>query len=276
MVGIGILLCTVLLAQEAPPRPAFDVASVKPAASDGRGLALQKMEELMASMGPRTVAPRGNTVTIRSRSLLGLIASAYSVKMDEVAGPPWMAEEFFDVDARMPDGATLDSANLMLQSLLEERFGLKVHREGKEVSGYDLVVAKGGPKLKQAEEVKPPDDGMTPEERMKAKLPDLMKQMQARAKSMPAHPGMSSRTMDSATSAQVASAIAAAVKNPVSDRTGLTGKYQVVLETWDDSPDEPARTIFDAVADLGLKLTARKVTVDTLVVDHANRKPTEN
>jgi uncharacterized protein (TIGR03435 family) len=61
----------------------------------------------------------------------------------------------------------------------------------------------------------------------------------------------------------------------VVDETGLTGKYAVTIETW-KNPDVPGGTIFDAVEKLGLKLEARKVTVETVVVDQVSKTPTAN
>ena len=55
-----------------------------------------------------------------------------------------MASEFYDIAAKVPDGATMEQVRIMLQRLLAERFGLVVHRETRQLPGFRLVVAKGG------------------------------------------------------------------------------------------------------------------------------------
>jgi uncharacterized protein (TIGR03435 family) len=63
---------------------------------------------------------------------------------------PWMSTELYDIEARVPAGATKAQIRIMLQHLLADRFGLMVHRETRQLPGYRLVVTKGGPKLNQS------------------------------------------------------------------------------------------------------------------------------
>ena len=89
-------------------------------------------------------------------SLRDLIRQAYDVKDYQVVAPDWMNSARFDVQAKLPPDTTQRSDNaLMMQALLAERFGLKVHKESKEVPVYSLVVGKNGPKLKKAEDAPP-------------------------------------------------------------------------------------------------------------------------
>jgi len=62
---------------------------------------------------------------------------------------------------------------------------------------------------------------------------------------------------------------------PVVDKTGLTGKYSVFVETWKNAV-VPGGAVFDAVEKLGLKLEPRKLTVETVVVDQVSKTPTAN
>jgi uncharacterized protein (TIGR03435 family) len=78
---------------------------------------------------------------------------AYKVQPSQISGPDWIATQRFDIVAKLPEGATKDQTNEMLQSLLEERFKMTLHRETKEHPVFALVVAKDGPKLKES----PPD-----------------------------------------------------------------------------------------------------------------------
>src|SRR5205807_1661612 len=121
-----------------------------------------------------------------------------------------------------------DLANEMLQTLLEERFGLKVHRETREVQGYHLVVGKNGPKLTaSAPPPDPPAVAVSQEDRTKAVMENMRKSMKNAA------PG--SRTQHRSgkrmTSAQLANMISGMVESPVVDMTELSGRYDVVLET---------------------------------------------
>ena len=70
--------------------------------------------------------------------------------IDEITAPAWLNEVRFDITAKIPAGTTREQFALMRQNLLDERFKLVFHREKKEVPGYELVVAKSGPKLKEA------------------------------------------------------------------------------------------------------------------------------
>jgi uncharacterized protein (TIGR03435 family) len=79
-----------------------------------------------------------------------LIMRAYDVQTFQVSGPSWMDSQRFDVIAKVPDGATKEDAQIMLQNLLADRFKLKLRKGSKEAVIYELVVAKGGIKIKEA------------------------------------------------------------------------------------------------------------------------------
>ena len=75
--------------------------------------------------------------------------TAYDVKAYQVSGPAWLDTERYDVAVKVRAGATKDQVKVMWQNLLAERFGVKVHHESKEFQVEELVIAKGGPKLKE-------------------------------------------------------------------------------------------------------------------------------
>ena len=156
----------------------------------------------------------------------------------------------------------------MLQCLLEERFGLKVHRGTQTEQGFALVIGKGGPKLKPAE------TPLTSEQRQERLAANRKRIEEMRQEGTPLN-GLRTLRMPSVTADGLADSLAVFAEASVVDETGLTGKYSVVIETW-KNPDVPGGTIFDAVEKLGLKLEARKITVDTIVVDHVSRAPTAN
>ena len=272
------LICINLRSQTPPARPQFEVASVKPA-----GGLNPKLREIMRSTWRPGMIPMDDPgrVRLENWALLDLVAAAYRVRAIPVSGPAWMSDQTFDIEAKMPDGAPKEAANGMLQSLLEDRFGLKAHRDKQTMQGFALTVGKNGPKLKPAEPAPAATEGLT-EEEQKAKSREqgqtnraaMLKRMQDIHDSG-ASGVISGARWDSVTAEELASRLTPLAEAPVVDETGLTGKYSVTLETWKDA-DVPGGTIFDVVQKLGLKLEPRKVTVETVVVDQVLKTPTAN
>jgi uncharacterized protein (TIGR03435 family) len=214
--------------------------------------------------------------------LMLLIRQAYGVQGFQVAGgPEWINTEFYNVEAKM-DGSTAEALSKlrpdqlkiarqkMLQLLLEERFGLKVHRGTKDGSVYLLVVAKGGSKL---HEPKPGDD------------PGVLTAdggaTQGYAQKTPT--GLIVRGLSAP---RIAILLSQQVKRPVVDKTGLTGTYNFTLdwaqelavtaahdgEESDVAPDPGGVSILTAIQQqLGLKLEPGKGPVEVIVIDHADR-----
>jgi uncharacterized protein (TIGR03435 family) len=127
--------------------PAFEVVSVKHSGSD-----------VFVMRGPGSVtiqsAPfrySGEQVTC-DLPLLAIIKEAFSVNEDyRIAGPEWLSTERYQIKAVAPAGTTKETARLMLQSMLRERFGLRYHREQRDQFAYVLVTAASGPKLRAAD-----------------------------------------------------------------------------------------------------------------------------
>lgn len=181
-----------------------------------------------------------------------------------------------DIDARIPDADRAEwqkpeSQKVMLQAMLQAMFAdrckMVVHREVREVAVYSLIVAKGGPKFKEADPTVKHPGG--------AKLPwgGVL---------VPSATGLS---LYGASMASFASIISNAGR-PVEDKTGLTGEYDITMKLPAPSglaPDEqdgptasdPVYGIDSALSDLGLKLEPGKGQVETLVIDHIER-PTLN
>ncbi len=108
--------------------------------------------------------------TAENVSFQNLVEDAWDLKPYQIAGPEWMAMTRFMVTAKVPAGATREQFRVMLRNLLAERFALTVHWDTKELPIYEMVVAKGGPKLKESapEQPQPETDGQKPAERLKA------------------------------------------------------------------------------------------------------------
>ena len=148
--GMGLVLTT--QAQAPDMRPRFEVATIKPSAGGGRS--------------SRSIGRVGD-LEAKNLSLKTLMTEAYGVTPFEVyGGPEWIGSETFDITAKpsldpQPPPTTnkvYDNNQLRMQTLLEDRFALKVHRETKELPVYALVVAKGGIKVHSSDCVKPDAD----------------------------------------------------------------------------------------------------------------------
>jgi bla regulator protein BlaR1 len=234
--------------QASGPPPAFEAASIKPV-SPAEGRTRIRMS------GP----PGG--INYENASLKRCIQSAYGVAGYQITGPDWLDVPRFDIVAKAAESVTREQKMLMLQTLLAERFKLAVHRETKIVPGFILVVAKNGPKLAKAKDPTGSDidGGATP----------------GRTR----YHGVSMKLL--------AGSLARDLGLPIEDRTGLEGTFDFELEY---APEErsgrgdtpaadsnPLPSLFTALQEqLGLKLEARKVPVEIVVVDHAEKVPTEN
>lgn len=141
--GLWALSSCAALAQGAGTLPSFEVASVKPAAPMTGGFI-----RVMMRGGPGTPDP--GQITYSNVTIKNVMMNAYNVKGYQISGPEWFESERYDITAKVPPGTTKEQFQLMLQSLLAERFKLTVHRQSKELPIYALVVAKGGPKMKES------------------------------------------------------------------------------------------------------------------------------
>ncbi|MEI9973082.1 MAG: TIGR03435 family protein [Ignavibacteriota bacterium] len=217
---------------------------------------------------------RGGRYVNRDATMIDLIKAAYGVSEDEIAGGPgWLSSEVYDVVAKVPDGTTLASANLMLKALLEDRFKLVVRHDSKPVPRYVLTVGKGGPKLKAA------SGSGTPNCQPKG------------GPSGPGNPADPASMPNIVVSCQnlTADAIAENLRqmaggyldHDVVNSTKLEGSWDFELE-WTPRAVLAAKgaegiSVFDAVdKQLGLKLEQQNIPMPALVVASVNRKPTEN
>src|SRR5688572_26331662 len=142
--SLFVLTGWMALAQSGAARPEFEVASVKPAqpSTDGR---------MMIRMGGDP-----GRVLLNNVSLKDLVRRAYNVKDYQISGPDWIGSTRFDVTATHPPGTPKETVNLMMQSLLQDRFKMVVHTEKKVLPAYALTEAKDGFKLKPVAEEPPP------------------------------------------------------------------------------------------------------------------------
>jgi uncharacterized protein (TIGR03435 family) len=308
-ISAALLLVAGAAFAQTPAAPlAFDVASVKLGAID--------QAKIMAGQQHVGLKVEGNRVDIGISSLSELISMAYKVKYYQIQGPDWLSPtgQRFDILAKMPEGATKDQVPEMLQALLAERFKLTIHRTSKETQVYALVIGKNGLKMKESAPdvpVAPAGDGApsdpapdtstkvtgTPEKGM------TVTNTQAGTQKVTVVGGAVHVEASKMPIPLLAEALSRYVDHPVVDMTELKGNYQVVLDISQedirnvmrsigaampagaggaaaggaaDTASEPGSSILTSVQQLGLKLEARKMPLDMIVIDHLEKLPTEN
>src|SRR5262244_1279272 len=149
-IAVRILFLTAAFVQNT--RPAFEVASIRPTVNAPR--------QAVAAAGTTS----GTQFRIAGLTIRDYISLGYSVKLNQISGPDWITTERFDIAATLPEGSLPDQVPSMMQTLLEDRFELKTHREKKEFPVYALRVSSGGLKTNEI----PSDPG---EEQSEAKTP---------------------------------------------------------------------------------------------------------
>jgi len=262
-VVIGVLNAPLSRAQSKPAALTFEVASVKAADPNSRGVRLQRTP--------------GNGLSAAGVTLKGLIAFAYDIQDFQISGgPSWFRTERYDIVAKpeRPEGLSdvreatpaqqktlWEQLRERTRALLAERFQLAVHRETGERAVYLLVLAKNGHRLQESKE----DFGLS------------------------RNRGLISG--NGATTEMLAHVLSAALARPVLDRTGLNGKYGFKLEWTEEgspagkggeittdanAPDLSGPSIFTALQEqLGLKLESAKGPVEIIIIDRAE-KPSPN
>jgi uncharacterized protein (TIGR03435 family) len=248
------------------PLPSYSVTSVK---EDAKG-DINK---------PVSNDQTGDGLYLRNETLELMMRVAYGVRSYQIVGAPeWVNAREWDVAAKTDDAETqkLKTMNkaeaqiercLLMQSLLADRFKVVVHQETRIEPGFSLVVAKGGPKFKEAVPTPP---GQTP------KPPIIMDNGILTFNGYPIE--------------RLAVVLSQLMGQPIVDNTRLTGKYEFTIP-WTESEfkvttsittvdandgGDSATSIFTVLQEqLGLRLESEKVPTDVIVIDHVE-EPTPN
>jgi uncharacterized protein (TIGR03435 family) len=245
----SLFLTTILLSAQTPAPVAFEAATIKPS------------QDAPHHSGTHT---RTGLLMIQGQTLHTLIRTAYHLMPNQVeGGPKWAESERYDINAKSEGPAEDPELMRMLQTLLADRFQLTFHTEKKEFPGYALVVAKGGLKIH------PVDQAV---DRTNSNSNDLHASVE----------------LEGATLAKFADILSRSMPMPVVDQTGIAGAFTFKLEWSRDDrtargsdsngavPVDNSPTIFSALQEqLGLKLESKKLPMDVLVIDRAE-KPGEN
>ena len=221
--------------------PQFEVASIK--------------VNRTGSGGSNFPGLRNGTLAATNVSLLMLLQAAYDLSASEILGPGWLDSDRYDLAGKSPQGVPDSEMMPMLQALLRDRFRVSVHRETKEMPVYEMVVAKDGLKLLPFDPTHPP---------------------------APVHTRAGAMLTGITTMSQLAMRMSGPAGRPVADKTGLDGRYNFVLiytplSAQSEASSDSAPDFFAAVQQqLGLKLEPKKAPIEVLVIDRAERVPSEN
>jgi uncharacterized protein (TIGR03435 family) len=202
-------------------------------------------------------------------------SAAFYQNNDVVGLPNWVKDDRYDIDAKVGEAERVEwqkpgpqaaMLRTMMQTLLAERCKLAVHRDPKEIPVYSLVIGKNGPNFKPTNPDDPHPAG------------------QALPGGGVVAPEATGLHFYGAPVNILASVLSSSAGRPVQDKTGLTGRYDFLLQRpassgasapMDGAASDPVRSIFSVAEELGLKLEPAKGSVETLVVDHIER-PSEN
>jgi uncharacterized protein (TIGR03435 family) len=268
--------------QPAPAPLKFEVASIKPSPPPPDG-------NLMVRMGGGP-----GRIEYSNVSLKAMIQRACEVQAYQVSGPEWMASTRFNVVATLPGAASKSKVPEILRWLLAERFQVSLHRETRESPGFALVVGKNGPTMKEV----PADPDPS--------RPDVSGGSGSAAGLDCGPPGGSvvqpgwylSKPSEieghAVKMASLANMLGALLERPVMDQTWLKGNYDFKLSYIPEErpqaskaetngmpeatdPNTSGASLISGVqTQLGLKLERTTRRVELIVVDHAEKTPTEN
>ena len=254
----GVMLAGVLASpafgQAPPANPAFEIANVQ--------VSPPRMNPNALMSGG---AIRNNVYEIRNASMVDLIRTAYSIEADKVlGGPSWLEIERFDVAAKVPAGTSVDTARLMLRTLLADRFKLAIKQETREMKAtWVLSQAPGGAKLLRAQ-----SSGIAPS-----------------CQGVPEGPHVKGvcRNQTIAGFIELLPRVAGSyVGGTITDQTGLAGPWDFDIKFTNNKAQlsEQGRDgipLFDALEQqLGLKLEQKTITTSGYLVEAVNRTPTAN
>jgi uncharacterized protein (TIGR03435 family) len=222
-----------------PAGPSFEVASIRPNQSGS--------EESVVNL-----ADTGR-LNVTNATLRTLIRNAYGIQNDQITGgPKWLDTDRYDIQAKTAEPIRGEQEESLMQNLLAERFGLKIHRETRDLPVFVLLLGKDGPKFQE-------NTGANGSFRTSR------------------GPGRVELAVTRATLAQLGGILGRQVGRVVQNKTGLNGYYDFRLE-WnpEQTADSSIPSIFAALQEqLGLRLESAKGPVDILVIDHLE-KPDAN
>jgi uncharacterized protein (TIGR03435 family) len=230
---------------------AFEVASITPCKPG-------TPEPLGEHMGIAEFTYPGGRFRASATTVKFLLEWAYGIQPSQHAGgPSWIETDRYDIAAKAEDNASEGEMKLMVQSLLAERFQLKIHRETRNLSVYVISAGKTPPKLSPAK------DGETRSVRFAPRTgPDQ--------KISAYHINITRFSLS-----QLSDTFARQLGRPVVNQTGLDGEYDFSLELTPDestpNPRDPGFLLSAMRDQLGLTLRSAKVPMEVLIIDSVEK-----
>lgn len=257
---VAMFLQYATYSQILPPASRFEVASVKPAPKTSIAPTTGARKRAMKS---RESIDAGR-IAYSNTTLARVITVAYGVERNQVTGPAWLDSEEYDIIATFAPGTSKEQLAAMLQNLLAERFKMKMHWDTKRQRAYALLVGKNGLHLKHSNE--------------KEGEGHVFFGDQGRAEFI------------SYTIPEFAHFLTNVLDRPVIDMTGVQGRFDIItvvdiakLKSQAGAVDSPGEgdgsalaSVFSSMKELGLKLESRAEEVKHLIIDTAEKVPTEN
>jgi uncharacterized protein (TIGR03435 family) len=245
----GLAAAVVPLAAQQQAAPAFEVASLR---------------QNVSGAGSYSVNFKGETFATTNVPFVVLIQVAYEITAPQiVGGPDWVHSDRFDIVAKMAANATQDRMALMLRTLLEDRFKLRLRNEKREMAIFELALVNNdgrvGPNLHDCSKLTDKDSNRV----------------------FSAPPGGNVAAGPCGPISRVAGLAAAQVQGIVQDKTGLAGNWRYNVFYGPDLPDPNSAnpnlpSFVTALREqLGLKLERARGLVDVVVIDSVER-PTPN
>jgi uncharacterized protein (TIGR03435 family) len=192
----------------------------------------------------------------------------YDVRAYQIEGPAWIDSQEYDVTAKIPQGASGETVRVMLQALLAERFAVQLHKETRTLLAYEMSVAKAGPKLQEV------DTQAGIKASLSATSPMIQGQLTVSELARYLSNMLNRRVID-------ASGLQARydISLPFDPTRGMSGSRVVIVPDGPEPPSDSGDAIaklFQALKAFGLKLDPKKSPTEVIVIDSANRVPTEN
>lgn len=246
MLAIALLASCEILRGQQDSRVAFEVATIRPSGPESPPISIQRL-------------PGGRFVTTNT-PLPMLIQWEYQLDEGRLIGvPAGVSSLRFDVVAKAPEPEPAPGRmQLMMRTLLAERFKLAVHHETRDLVAYTLVSEPDGPKVRVVSNEGPPN-------------PNPFKMSNA-----------GTLTGSRVTADMLATVLSNQLGRPVQNLTGFGGAFDFTLQWAPDSAAAPVGaddrpSLFTAIREqLGFRLVSRRTPTDVVVIDHVERTPAEN
>src|SRR3569833_297552 len=250
-----ILSCSLAFAQNPKPeKKTFEVTSI-------RLIAPQPTPELIDELAAkRRMFMRVDNfrVSLAGVRLSQIVQMAYGVPQRQVVGPDWLSE-MFDVEAKLPAGATKDDVPGMLQAMLADRFDMVAHHDSRKEPVYLMTVMKTGPRFQESKGEDSLPRGCTFSFHHvchKTSMATIASLVSPPPGASGLNPGLPDRV--------------------VIDATGLTGDYDFTMDYAPAGPQADIYSVGSALKALGLKLEPGEKAFDYVIIDHIERTPSDN